>query len=102
MKKIKLHLLKLAMAPFASIVHFEAFISKFVKIPMLDKLAEWSYRVYWSIDDAYARTLGYKNSSDFTQAWLERNAILVEVNEAGHIVLPASERENDEYDDDWP
>lgn len=75
MKKIKLLLLKIAEATFVGIVHFEVFISKSVNIPMLDKLAELAYRVYWSIDDVLARTLGYKNSSDFMQAWLERIAI---------------------------
>ena len=75
MKKIKLLLLKIAEAPFAGIVHFEAFISKFVKIQMLDKLAEWAFRVHCSLDDVYARTLGYKDFSEFFHETLNRIAV---------------------------
>lgn len=89
MKKIKIHLLKLEMAPFAGIVCFEVFIRKFVKIPVLDKFAEWAYRVYCSIDDAYARALGYKDSSEFMQALLEQNAI-----------YPDDPSERDAYEED--
>ena len=89
MKNIKLHLLKLAMAPFAGIVHFEAFISKFVNIPMLDKLAEWAYRVHCSLDDIYARTLGYKDFSELFHATLNRISVFED-----------DPDERDAYDDD--
>lgn len=90
MKKIKIRLLKLAMAPFASIVHFEAFISKFVKIPMLDKLACWAFDIHDNLLDTEARILGYKNFSELFHATLNSIAVFEDD--------PA---ERDAYDDDW-
>lgn len=90
MKKIKIHLLKLAMAPFAGIVHFVGFIDRIVKIPMLDKLAELAYRVHCSLDDAYARTLGYKDFSELFHVTLNRIA-----------VFDDDPDERDAYDEDW-
>lgn len=90
MKKIKLHLLRVAMAPFAGIVHFEAFISKFVKIPMLDKLACLAFDIHGHLLYTEARLLGYKNFSELFHVTLNRIAVFEDD--------PA---ERDAYDDDW-
>lgn len=88
MKKIKLRFLKLTMATFTGIVRFDGFVRRFIKIPMLYKLDEWAFGIYYCLLDAWARAYGYKNFSEYGQLWLERNAIYNDD--------PA---ERDEYDD---
>lgn len=89
MKKIKLLLLKIAEAPFAGIMHFVGFIDRIVDKPVLFKLSMLAYRIHCSLDDVYARTLGYKDFSDLFHVTL--NSIAVNEDD------PA---ERDTYDED--
>ena len=75
MKKIKLHLLYLAEAPFAGIMHFVVFIDRLLDKPVLFKLSDLAFRVYWSLSNAEARTLGYKSFGDFIDNVLENIAV---------------------------
>ena len=75
MKKIKLRLLKLAEAPFSGIVHFVAFIDRLVDKPVLFKLSDMAFRIYWSLSNAEARILGYKSFGDFIDNVLENIAV---------------------------
>ena len=75
MKKIKLLLLNIAEAPFAGIVHFVGFIDRIVDKPVLFKLSDLAFRVYWSLSNAEARILGYKSFGDFINKVLENIAV---------------------------
>ena len=75
MKKIKLLLLNIAEAPFAGIIHFVGFIDRLVDKPVLFKLADLAFRVYWSLSDAEARILGYKSFGDLIDNLLENIAV---------------------------
>ena len=75
MKKIKLHLLYLAEAPFAGIVHFVGFIDRIVDKPVLFKLSDLAFRVYCSLSNAEARILGYKSFGDFIDKMLENISV---------------------------
>lgn len=90
MKKIKILLLNIAEAPFTGIVRLVSFIDRIVDKPVLFKLSDWAFRVHCSLDDVYARTLGYKDFSDLFHATLNRIAVFEDD--------PA---ERDAYDEDW-
>ena len=75
MKKIKLLLLRVAEAPFSGIMNFVACIDRLVDKPVLFKLSDLAFRVYWSLSNAEARILGYKSFSDMMNDVLHRIAV---------------------------
>ena len=75
MKKIKLLLLNIAEAPFAGIMHFVGFIDRLLDKPVLFKLSDLAFRVYWSLSHAEARILGYKSFGALIDKTLENIAV---------------------------
>ena len=75
MKKIKLLLLNIAEAPFAGIMHFVGFIDRLLDKPVLFKLSDLAFRVYWSLSNAEARILGYKSFGDLIDKTLENISV---------------------------
>ena len=100
MKKIKLLLLKIAEAPFAGIMHFVGFIDRLLDKPVLFKLSDLAFRVYWSLSNAEARILGYKSFGDFIDKMLENISVdATEDNDGDDADNDASEDDNDASED---
>lgn len=97
MKKIKLLLLNIAEAPFAGIMHFVGFIDRIVDKPVLFKLSDLAFRVYWSLSNAEARILGYKSFGDFIDKMLEN--ISVDDNDAIEDADTCDDANNDGSED---
>ena len=100
MKKIKLLLLNIAEAPFAGIIHFVSFIDRIVDKPVLFKLSDLAFRIYWSLSNAEARILGYKSFGDFIDKMLENISVGdTEDNDGYDADNDASEAGNDSGED---